>query len=359
MRGCIGIFLVIASLSSAVSADESRDRLIVETVLKLEGFDYGSSSSKVKDSISRYLVKNSGSEEYYQLVERFRIAGELPALAKLSSVEKINARAAALLVEIGGEPAITAALADSGEKRMNLLMSLGSVNDPRPVAALAGMLQDKGLSLARHSARALTGSPAGQSRLLDLAESGKLAEELKQGVSLALTASVDPAIRERAAKALPSPAALGGEALPALTELVKMRGEPDKGEAVYMRSCFTCHKVGGKGIDFGPALTEIGDKLAREALYTAILDPNAAISFGYEGVAIEAGDGRKLIGYVASDGDQEVAIKVPGGALITVKAGEIKERKPLPVSLMPSTLVATMSKNDLVNLVEYLITLKK
>ena len=64
MRGCIGIFLVIASLSSAVSADESRDRLIVETVLKLEGFDYGSSSSKVKDSISRYLVKNSGSEEY-------------------------------------------------------------------------------------------------------------------------------------------------------------------------------------------------------------------------------------------------------------------------------------------------------
>ena len=64
-------------------------------------------------------------------------------------------------------------------------------------------------------------------------------------------------------------------------------------------------------------------------LYTAILDPNAAISFGYEGVAIEAGDGRKLIGYVASDGDQEVAIKVPGGALITVKADEIKERKPL------------------------------
>ncbi len=66
-----------------------------------------------------------------------------------------------------------------------------------------------------------------------------------------------------------------------------------------------------------------------------------------------------MIGYVASDGEQEVGVKVPGGALVTVKAGEIKVRESLPVSLMPATLVATMSRNDLVNLVEYLITLKK
>ena len=66
-----------------------------------------------------------------------------------------------------------------------------------------------------------------------------------------------------------------------------------------------------------------------------------------------------MIGYLASEGDQEIGIKVPGGALITVQASEIKAKDPLPVSLMPASLVATMSRNDLVNLVEYLTTLKK
>jgi putative heme-binding domain-containing protein len=138
-----------------------------------------------------------------------------------------------------------------------------------------------------------------------------------------------------------------------------MRGVAEKGQVIYMRSCFTCHKVGDKGIDFGPALTEIGDKLAREAMYTAIIDPSEAISFGYEGVAIETANAQKMIGYVASDGDHEVGMKVPGGALITMKRTDIKSREPLPVSLMPSSLVATMSRDDLVNLVEYLTTLKK
>ncbi len=353
------IFLVACSFSPALSADESRDRLIVETILKLDRFNYESASGKVKDAISRYLAKNSGSEEYYQLVERFRIAEQLPTLATLSSDEEVNARAAGLLVAIGGESAIATALADAGNDKVRLLMSLGAVNDDKSVAALARVLEGKDLALARQAAKALAGSPAGQVRLLELAESGKLAEELKNGVSLALTASVDPTIRTRAAKVLPAPASLGGESLPSIAELVKMRGVAEKGQVIYMRSCFTCHKVGDKGIDFGPALSEIGDKLAREAMYTAIIDPSEAISFGYEGVAIEAANSQKLIGYVASDGDHEVGMKVPGGALITIKRADIKSREPLPVSLMPASLVATMSRDDLVNLVEYLTTLKK
>jgi len=359
MRFFTVTFLVACSLSPVLPADESRDRLIVETVLKLDSFNYEAASGKVKDAISRYLARNPGSEEYYQLVERFRIVDELPVLAKLSSDKEVNARAAGLLVAIGGEPAIATALADAGNNRVKLLMSLGSVNDPKSVTALMRILRGKDLALSMQAARALTGSPAGQVRLLELAESGDLAEELKGGVSLTLTASVDPAIRARAAKVLPAPASLGGEALPSLAALVKMRGVAEKGQVVYMRSCFTCHKVGDKGIDFGPALTEIGDKLAREAMYTAIIDPSEAISFGYEGVAIETANAQKLIGYVASDGDHEVGMKVPGGTLITMKRADIRSREALPVSLMPSSLVATMSRDDLVNLVEYLTTLKK
>ena len=359
MRFFTGIVLAALFAPSLLRADEARDKLIVETVLKLESFNYQSSSEKVKGAIGRYLTKNCGSEEYYELIERFRVESEVASLAKLASEKEVNPRAAALLVAIGGEVAIKAALGDSGSSRASFLMSLGTVNDPVAVEILSGFLKGKDKVAARDSANALAGSPAGQLCLLEFAESGALADELKNGVALALSASVDPAIRSRVSKALPLPSSLGGELLPPVAQLAQIRGDANKGKLIYMRACFTCHKVGDKGIDFGPALTEIGDKLAREALYTAIIDPNEAISFGYEGFSIETGQGRKLIGYLASEGDQEIGIKVPGGALITVQTSEIKVKDPLSVSLMPASLVATMSRDDLVNLVEYLTTLKK
>ena len=155
------------------------------------------------------------------------------------------------------------------------------------------------------------------------------------------------------------PASLGGGTLPALKDLVSLRGDVKKGGIVYLRACFTCHKVGEKGIDFGPALTEIGDKLAREAMYVSIISPSQAISFGYEGFTVKTKKGATLIGYIVSDADNELTMKVPGGAAVSTQKSEIESRVPLSVSLMPSGLVATMTKDELVDLVEYLMSLKK
>ena len=66
-----------------------------------------------------------------------------------------------------------------------------------------------------------------------------------------------------------------------------------------------------------------------------------------------------FIGYIVSDADNELTMKVPGGAAISTQKSEIKSRVPLSVSLMPSGLVATMTKDELVDLVEYLMSLKK
>ena len=350
--------LLFAALTAGLCrADPAKDQLIVETVLRLESFDYASASEKVKGSIGRYLETGRGTDEYYELVARFKIADQLPALAELASQEKAEPRAAALLVEIGGGGAIKGALAKAGGARANLLRSLGAVNDPAAVAALEALLADP--AAQRSAAKALAGSPAGQSRLLELAEGGELPEQLKAGVALDLAGSADPKVRARASKALKLPAALGGGELPPVAELAEKRGDAGRGEAVYGRLCFTCHKVGDKGIDFGPALTEIGDKLAREALYTSILDPGEAISFGYEGVTIITKDGATQVGFVGSDGEGAVGLKVPGGALVSIARENIASMEGMGVSLMPAGLAAAMSEGDLVDLVEYLTTLRK
>jgi putative heme-binding domain-containing protein len=126
-----------------------------------------------------------------------------------------------------------------------------------------------------------------------------------------------------------------------------------------MKSCFTCHKAGDIGIDFGPALTEIGDKLAREAMYLSIIKPSQAISFGYEGFNIKTKNGLALIGYITSDSDKELVVRVPGGALIPTAKSDILAKTAIKGSLMPEGLVSTMTENELVDLVEYLMTLKK
>ena len=126
-----------------------------------------------------------------------------------------------------------------------------------------------------------------------------------------------------------------------------------------MKACFTCHKSGDIGIDFGPALTEIGDKLAREAMYVSIIDPNAAISFGYEGFNVKTKSGSTLVGYIISDSDDELVMKVPGGVSVTTKKSEIFSKDKIDGSLMPEGLIASITEKELVDLVEYLMTLKK
>ena len=76
-----------------------------------------------------------------------------------------------------------------------------------------------------------------------------------------------------------------------VAELVKMPGDATKGQVVYLTYCFTCHQVNGQGVDFGPALSEIGTKLAKEAIYDSILNPSAGISFGFEGWVVKMKDG--------------------------------------------------------------------
>ncbi len=46
--------------------------------------------------------------------------------------------------------------------------------------------------------------------------------------------------------------------------------------------CAGCHDLEGSGADLGPALGGIGSRMDREALITAITDPNAEIPEGYE-----------------------------------------------------------------------------
>jgi putative heme-binding domain-containing protein len=109
---------------------------------------------------------------------------------------------------------------------------------------------------------------------------------------------------------------------------------------------------------FGPALSQIGSKLTKDALYVAILHPDAGISFGYEGFVFNMKDGSKQAGIISSETEDAIEIVLPGGVRKQFKKSEISSRKAMENSMMPANLQLAMSQQDLVNLVEFLYAQK-
>ena len=126
----------------------------------------------------------------------------------------------------------------------------------------------------------------------------------------------------------------------------------------FQKFCFACHKAGDLGIDFGPGLSEIGDKLPKSELLLAIVKPNAGISFDYEGWTIETKQGSVLAGIV-TESDEGLTVRMAGGVSQKVKNSDVAKRTKMKISLMPEGLHLAMSESELIDLVEFLSALKK
>ena len=94
-------------------------------------------------------------------------------------------------------------------------------------------------------------------------------------------------------------------------------------------------------------------------MYAAILAPSAGISHNYESFAARTDDDEVVIGLMVSDTPQSVTIKDAKGIEKTIKRENLAEIKKQEKSLMPENLQETMSEQGLVDLVEYLMSLKK
>ena len=164
-------------------------------------------------------------------------------------------------------------------------------------------------------------------------------------------------MREEAAKYIKLPSSKDGNSLPDVSVLESKIGNINHGKEIFATMCSTCHQVNGQGTDFGPGLSEIGDKLSKKAMYRSILYPDQGISFGYEGYSFKLKDGSEPFGMISSETESEIELKYISNKQVINKS-DVVSREQISNSLMPSNLQAGMSEQDLVDLVEYLMSLK-
>lgn len=365
-KGCmlLRLSLTLGLLAAPAVADEpsEADRRIVQTVQRLASFDYSKASQKTKEAIDRYLSTAAGSEEYFQLVEKFGITTQTDTLLSLAADHAGTTKAGQamkLLFQTGAAAVVSEKMKTlPEEKAAAVAEAAASVGYQETTTFAAALLSANQTTapVAEALVKGLARNTPGQQALLAAAKDGKLPEAVKASTAAALATSTDESVRKAASEVLRMKAAAK---LPPVAELVKRAGDATKGLATFQAYCFTCHQVNGAGIDFGPALSEIGSKLAKEALYDSILNPNAGISFGFEGWQVKTKDGNQFIGMIASETDAEFSLKVPGGIIQKLTKTNITEREKLKVSLMTPNLHTVMAEEDLVNLIEYLVTLKK
>ena len=140
-----------------------------------------------------------------------------------------------------------------------------------------------------------------------------------------------------------------------------MKGDIAAGKKLFegVATCSNCHIINRIGKEVGPDLSEIGSKLSREAMYTAILDPSAGISHNYENFSVLTLDGQVISGLKVSDSDKEVVIRTAEAIDRRIPQDEIELVKKSEKSIMPENLHHAFDQQGLINLVEYMASLTK
>ncbi|MEJ0029801.1 MAG: c-type cytochrome [Bacteroidota bacterium] len=214
------------------------------------------------------------------------------------------------------------------------------------------------LELRKLAVRAFGGPWESEDRLLVLAKEKKIPTELQSTAAGVFQTVWRAKLREEAAQYLPMPGIKDGKPLSAISTLAYRTGDVVKGQTVFESTCAQCHAVKGKGTNFGPDLSEIGDKLSKEGLYNSILFPDLGISFGYEGYLFKMNDGTTAVGRIVSETSDKIELQFMSNTQ-TINPADVASKNKLPNSLMPGDLQQLMTEDEIVDLVEYLKGLTK
>ncbi|MDF1813958.1 MAG: HEAT repeat domain-containing protein [Verrucomicrobiales bacterium] len=139
------------------------------------------------------------------------------------------------------------------------------------------------------------------------------------------------------------------------------KGDPDHGKQVFQNgaiSCIGCHQVGNQMASLGPDLSAVGAGLPVELIIEAILWPRRQVKEGFLSSVITTKSGQVISGYIQKENKQRVSLRdAATGAVTTIAGNDIAARVDAG-TLMPPGLTANLSREELIDMVAYLTTLK-
>ena len=137
------------------------------------------------------------------------------------------------------------------------------------------------------------------------------------------------------------------------SKALELKGDLKNGSQVFSRACAVCHKFDGVGNEIGPDLRSVTAH-APEKLLASILDPNRSIEPGFTAFLCTLNDGVQVYGIIKSESANSIMIKAADNNERTIMRSEIKQLRSTQVSLMPEGLEATITPQEMADLIGFL-----
>lgn len=357
---------IFTPLSAQDEAQAAKDKQKVGALMRLTKIDVNAPSrAKLKAAVIRHMKTVTEESEFLTLATRFKIVESNDRLWEIVSKSKSdNNRVAAVGILL--EQNDTQTISDKimiEERADEMLQAISLTTSLKVIEILKPLVLDRQLSASAKNiaVKGLGRQKIGQEYLLKLAQEKRLPPSCDFTAANILLTSNFSEIKSAASKVMKLPASAGSKPLAPIAELVKRKGNALKGMPIFAKAgtCANCHKVYGEGKEVGPDLSEIGSKLSRQAMYESILNPSAAVSHNYETYMVETIDGLSFSGVLVSETDDKVTLRTAEALTKSILKEDLEGMRKSPNSLMPNDLQKELSEQELVDLVEYLMSLKK
>jgi putative heme-binding domain-containing protein len=132
-----------------------------------------------------------------------------------------------------------------------------------------------------------------------------------------------------------------------------------RGRELYSAAlCDRCHRLAGRGASLGPELTACGNRFGRKDLLETILSPSKFVDEKYRDTSIELADGKVVTGRITGDDGRSLTVAtnpLEPARVVKIEHGEIVSRTSSLLSPMPSGLLNTFTRDEILDLLAYLI----
>jgi putative heme-binding domain-containing protein len=108
--------------------------------------------------------------------------------------------------------------------------------------------------------------------------------------------------------------------------------------------------LNGEGVALGSDLSDIGLRLDAVSLLESLLDPSAIITPGYETWLVVDDEENEHVGVLSRETEESVRLRDAKNNEMVIPKTRIRQRRQVPVSLMPAGLQQSLTRQDLVDL---------
>jgi putative heme-binding domain-containing protein len=238
------------------------------------------------------------------------------------------------------------------------LRALAGYADPKVGPLLLAGWDAYGPTLRREASEAVFARPDRIKALLDAVEAKKVpAAHIETARAEALRKHPDESVRTRAGRLFAGQVAADRKKViddyrPAL----ELKGDAGRGRELFRKNCTACHRLENVGYEVGANLTAALRNKSKEALLIDILDPSREVDPRFVNYQLTTTAGRSVSGLLAVETPTGVTLRRGEKAEDTVLRTQIDELRATTKSLMPEEFERQLDRQQVADLIEYLLS---